>query len=75
MLFRAHCLLLCFALALVASPAGAQSTAVTSSVDTDEVELGDTISLTLAAQSEGETATDPQPGPHPGFTIVDTAAR
>lgn len=51
----------------------AQQTVVQSVIDATEVEVGDMVSLTLVSQSEGETANDPQPGPHSGFTVVDTS--
>lgn len=66
---------LLFALAILfaARPARAQSTSVQSTIDATEVEVGDVVALTMQSQSEGETAGDPQPGAHAGFTVVDTS--
>lgn len=61
------------AVVLAGTRSYAQSTILQTSVDVNEVEVGETLNLTLVSQSEGETATDPQPGPHTGFTIVDTS--
>lgn len=68
-------LLFCvFVVALFPGRAGAQqATSVQSVVDATEIEVGDIVTLTMVSQSEGETASDPQPGPHTGFTVVNQA--
>ena len=74
-LTRVAFLLFCaFVFALLPRSAGAQNaTVVQSVIDSTEIEVGDVVTLTRVSQSEGETAADPQPGPHTGFTIVNQA--
>lgn len=66
-----------FALVLLggARVALAQNIDVQASVDTSEVELGDSLVYTMQAMSRTkETPADPQLTNHPGFTIVGSSA-
>jgi hypothetical protein len=60
---------------LLGGPAFAQDVVVTSNVDANEVELGDTVTYTLeASSSTGEPVSDPRLANTQGFTIIDQRA-
>jgi hypothetical protein len=67
---RAYSVLLCLLLVAFVRTARAQRTEITSSVDTDVVELGESVTYTQQAMVHGGgTPTSPKPGPLPGFSI------
>jgi hypothetical protein len=60
---------------LLGAPAFAQDVVVTSNVDADEVELGNTVTYTMeASSSTGESVSDPRLANTQGFTIIDQRA-
>jgi oxygen tolerance protein BatD len=74
--WRFWVLLLAFvATVLPVREARAQHIDVTAAVDSDEIELGDTVTLTLQATTTGsESPSDPQLGAHSGFTVAESGA-
>jgi len=66
---------LAFVVAFVWSrTANAQSFDITSHVDASEIELGDSITYQMQANSQGDSPTDAKLATHPGFTIAQTSA-
>ncbi len=72
MIARLFALVVFVLVALVATSARAD-VSVSSLLDTPEVEVGDTFSYIMTAQSDAELPNDPQLGAHVGLTVVDSS--